>query len=512
MLSGTFNFGFALKNQNSRYVVESNDRVEERHLQDVCTLDQEMFFSKSIYLDVFGDPHLLTDAEFSTIALAFINTYNNVTNCGISDSTYRRLEKTLGLNAKYENWGTRWFSLKYTFRNVCRGCNQTAALFQYSHLRLKDLCPCQGPQMVDFELQFPLRISRLFETNQLLHVQKVRSVAEEIQLVPCLAFETFTTSNVLIYLDACSIQQSDLDTLSYAFLEAYNRLNQHNVDICDPYFRRIDSSRTILTLAVGKTLNSQCAEGDYVKVQLNVLARCRGCNPSNITLFDLDDTSNTNSDVYFTSQNDGASSSFTTENRLLFQNMKQQNDIGANDRDKYINGNYINSRILQQDGDCKCSLDPLYRSITPNEVTKGMNDVLPFLSNGSSWKVIKILERELIDCSPTLDTFEVTIDMAINVDADDSSTPTDIASKLTDSMIQSYNSLTDRYCDPYFRKLVEVENLVVTNLVPIRRNRILQKKGQSLSVSASVKGKCRACKGNTILHVCILSTNPYFYP
>jgi hypothetical protein len=509
ILSITLNFVSAFNNQSQHQAQQSGVTEDGvgRRLENKCTLDDAATFSKTVYLDLYGNPHLMTDSEISTIGNVFLDTYTSLVNCGTSQN-YRRLQgASKDSDENYENLGMRWFTMKYRIRGICKGCNQTAALFQYSHLRLQDSCPCQGPQMVDFELQFPPRILNLFATARLTNVQKVRSVAEEVDIKQCSSVQIFTTSNVLLYIDACRIQQSDLDSLARAFLETYNRLNQNNVEVCDPYFREIDSSRTILTLAPRQTLNSEC-NGDYIQIKLEVGARCRGCNPSNVTLFDSEATSNLNAESPSMSRNGAPSNSPFTTNRYLTGGFNRQSFLTEDHNivsgvDKYVSrmneSSKKKTRHLQDTG-CKCPLDPLYRSITSVEMSAGMNTALPYFLRNSTINVVQILEVEEVDCSPTLNSFEVTFEMTINVAPEDSSTPTDDASNLAGVLVQSYNSLANRYCDPYFRRLVEVENLIVTNLAPTRHQRFLQAK--SLSVSATIKGKCKGCKGNTILHVC----------
>ena len=158
-------------------------------------------------------------------------------------------------------------------------------------------------------------------------------------------------------------------------------------------------------------------------------------------------------------------------------------------------------RRLQQSA-CRCPIDPEYRAVTENEMIRAFNTTLDFSNdNLPTLSVQDVIEIENVPCDPNVQKFQTSIDLEFQSDSQDGVMTDEIANALAGNFIRSYNSLTERFCDPLFRRVetVEVTNKTAT---PVRRDRALQTSDRHLIVSQFTfvfsfrfyfVGTCRGC-------------------
>ena len=169
-------------------------------------------------------------------------------------------------------------------------------------------------------------------------------------------------------------------------------------------------------------------------------------------------------------------------------------------------------RRLQQSA-CRCPINPEYRAVTENEMIRAFNTTLDFSNdNLPTLSVQDVIEIENVPCDPNVQKFQTSIDLEFQSDSQDGVMTDEIANALAGNFIRSYNSLTERFCDPLFRRVetVEVTNKTAT---PVRRDRALQTSDRHLRVSQFTFvfsfrfyfiGKCRGCpRGASLFGVSI---------
>ena len=76
--------------------------------------------------------------------------------------------------------------------------------------------------------------------------------------------------------DAPTLDETEKKALADEFVSTYNSLN---ADYCDPYFRRLTDA------AVSEV--GSLRDGDSLPIKLSLSGECRGCNPQNVSVYDL---------------------------------------------------------------------------------------------------------------------------------------------------------------------------------------------------------------------------------
>jgi hypothetical protein len=64
-----------------------------------------------------------------------------------------------------------------------------------------------------------------------------------------------------------------------------------------------------------------------------------------------------------------------------------------------------------------------------------------------------VIEVEKVQCNPNIDSFQTVVDVSFDSDSDDGVITPELANTLTQTFIRSYNTLAERFCDPYFREV-----------------------------------------------------------
>jgi hypothetical protein len=112
-------------------------------------------------------------------------------------------------------------------------------------------------------------------------------------------------------------------------------------------------------------------------------------------------------------------------------------------------------RVAQSN--CRCPIDAKFRAVTEEEMINAFNaTLLLFNDNLSDLSVEDVIEIEDVQCSADVNNF----DTVINVEflTEDSVISDKIATTLKENLIRSYNSLSERFCDPFFRYLETADN------------------------------------------------------
>mmetsp|Transcript_23032 Transcript_23032/g.38068 ORF Transcript_23032/g.38068 Transcript_23032/m.38068 type:complete len:658 (-) Transcript_23032:243-2216(-) len=343
--------------------------------------------------------------------------------------------------------------------------------------------------------------------------------AQELQTLPsCPLYTEFTSSDVVVEFFGCplGLDQVDLDILSVKFLQTYNRINAFDSnDLCDAFFRQIVSVQAVLdpnfnvdfdrrelkeeeseeeqeewdedesgnesddedvnegsNAAVNKAIkvvvnedSNESGNGDEsvesrtgssveqcpgsFEIRFQIVARCRGCDLNTVTLFDEEE------DVNFFE-------GFDEDRRLQDQDAQVFHPLLRS-----------HSRKLQRNL-CQCPIDPKYRAVTEKEMEKAYDEVLEKgfnLGIGLPQLSVKdVIEIEQVTCAPMKNNFETTIDLSFGTDSIDNTVPPEILDALSQSFQMSYNSLTERFCDPFFRQ-VEAIQVLKHGVTPARQLR-----------------------------------------
>jgi hypothetical protein len=409
--------------EDIRFLSEST-----RNLQAICNLDKSQLLQGSIFVDLYGNPNMLTANEKAAIGKTIVETYNALSLCG--SGQFRKVEKYEIEPAVFETEGIRSFSLEYYLTGNCRGCNSSSTLLQKVELNgnKKDTCPCQGPSLQKFQVLFQEKMERLIVGRILKNIQSFEYVTEIEAAPQCPAFSTFNSSIVLVTFYGCPLhlQQEDFETLSSALMETYNRVNGLNSQRCDPFFREITSVTGNFRSALGKrslqrstfplpshdvnrSLQS-CSE--YFDVVFNVSARCRQCNLNSSSLFDEEEKANLISsfdDDYYTNQSsdddlfdddfedDDTVDDYSDRKRRLLhrypgtyinqdlkRKVKKESDGFKHDMsnvEQIILAPKNRALLLNRLGDCVCPIDPFFRSISDEEFFDAYDSSVSKLGN-----------------------------------------------------------------------------------------------------------------------------------
>ena len=117
--------------------------------------------------------------------------------------------------------------------------------------------------------------------------------------------------------------------------------------------------------------------------------------------------------------------------------------------------------------------------------------------------VVDLYEVLPVSCESDVETFDTIVDVDFEFESEDGVISQDAVDALVQSFLLSYNSLQDRYCDPFFREVAAAE-VVNQTIVPTRRHRSLQtRKPRSIVIKVKISfvGTCRGCGTRTRLFV-----------
>lgn len=367
---------------------------DQRNLQVECNSGTNQTSLKSVFLNIKGDPKLITAREVTIIADAFVEVYNELTlYMGCDTTNAFRIAKFSSIDSQtYPDIGSRLFSQKYNFDVICSSCNPSFGMFQYPHLTKlpEDFCPCTAPPIEPFESDFKDKISRLLQSGALPNVEDINAVADVVEVDPCLPYQTFKTSNIWIDIDApCGSYGTgqEFQPIANLFAETYNGLNVNSGETCDTYFRSIDTA----------IINSIDCFEDTTQLQLTVTARCRGCKLNEFVLPTL-------FDIFFES---GAYTStpadFFPGRRLHRVSSPKNCGFGSQSTKSFFKRM---SRGLVE-SDCTCSIDPEYRTVNSEEITVGIQ------SNEIGTNVIAVREEEKVECDSVVTPFEVIVNITV---------------------------------------------------------------------------------------------------
>jgi hypothetical protein len=440
----------------------------------------------------------MTDEDVTIIADAFVTIYNNLslnTGCDTMGSS-RNVTFSSAEIQTYAVNGTRLFSQKYTFEVVCSNCDPSLPMFRYPHLLdlPDDVCPCTTPPIQPFETDFMEGISILFDSFGITHLKNITAVSDVVDVSSCPSYELFNTSNLWIDLNAtCNGSETlaNFQALAFLFTETYNGLNLDNAETCDTYFRKIDNA----------AVNSIECIGDAIQLQLNVTARCRGCTSDVFTspiLFEtFTSSSNTKSEEVMddddSTMGDDTAAVFSSGRRLQRRSQHIPSSkmfVSESDAEKLFP--QTSSRRLEEshcgcpeEPKCTCSIDPDYRTVSPEEILAGMQ------SSDIGSTVLNVREEGKQSCDQDLSTFESTIEIFL----DESIDSEEAKAEFSRQFVLSYNKVASSYCDPYFQRLTSFE-IKGGSIEQKRDRRDATKPPMKTLDQGTAMGICRSCGKN----------------
>jgi hypothetical protein len=256
----------------------------------------------------------------------------------------------------------------------------------------------------------------------------------------------------------------------------------------------------------------ECPESFQIRFEIS--ARCRGCDPNTVTLFDQQQAVN-----YF----EGFS-----EDRRLHQEVFHHSVRGK--------------RKLQQE--CQCPINPQYRAVTEMEMEDAFDDLLKedesvFRLGLLELRVKDLIEIGKVECAPIKTNFDTEVEIEFGTDSTDPIVPAELLTALSGKFQTSYNTLTERFCDPLFRQVEAVQVVSLSATPAVRRE--LQGIGNGNGIANGnangnanrgqfgspptfsfnfvykfkflLTGVCRGCPKNSNLFVSIPAISPlYFNP
>ena len=334
----------------------------------------------------------------------------------------------------------------------------------------------------------------------LLLLTHAASEADFQVMTSCPPYIEFTSSAVVVKFVGCpsGLLTSHLEFLASKFKDTYNSRNKglsSNTNTCDPVFREVISVAAFLAvdfevdfdrrLSDSEHENDAGVDGDddagvdgdnkvdgdndagvdgddkdgdgrngdaesdfecpgKFEVRFDVTARCRGCDLNTVTLFDEEQEVN-----HYEDDKD--------DRRVALRKLQLRHD---------------KRQLLNE---CICPINPEYRAVTEEEMVDAYDSALDQLSDlppFSIEKVKDVVEIERVECDTVKNNFGTFIDLSFATDSMDGMVADEILTKLSDNFLQSYNDLAERFCDPLFRKIenVQVVNITVT---PVSRRELL---------------------------------------
>jgi hypothetical protein len=543
LLCAPVGFGVKIRNQCSYSPVDWHQSVrasesppldlvfdKPRNMQvgGSCNLNQDHQIQGVILLDLYGEPHLLTVKETNALASLILETLNEISSC--DSGQFRTMKGSQLVPATFENLGTRPFTLEFNVVGTCRGCSTQTTLLEHldSSGQPTDTCPCGGPSLLNFQILLKEKFDDLLANRKISNIESLK-VATEIDEAPsCPEFKTFTTSDVIVEFYGCplDLQQDDVDLLASRIKDTYNYINGLNSRLCDRFFREIVSVTGSLSsdYIVSNYNESESSQGnfecpDYFEILFQVTARCRGCDVTTITLFDEEEDVN-----FFNGYRDRSRILGKTTLSPIFGDAildegtaigKQVPNDGAQQSfDLNAKASIASSELEQVDShrrlavqsNCQCPLDPEFRAVTEDEMIAALNaTLLAYNDNLSDLSVEDVIEIEDVACNPDANSFQTVIDVEFLTDSEDGVITDQIATTLKEGFLQSYNSLSERFCDPYFRYL-ETADIVSQSTTRVNRDRELLSKPLAkftfiYKAQFSTTGRCKGCPSSiTALH------------
>lgn len=240
------------------YVKEKHHRIRSTYLTEItekgksrslvagaahCNLDQIVQSDIKIRINLLGNPLLLNNGQASAIADVIQETYNSLSSC---EAPYSRRIDSVVLQTNlqdFQSFDEQVFSLEYSIRLECHGCQENSSLLFYDLDDAESECPCLGPSAHIFEERFIEQIELLLEKEDFTCISEFWDGAEMKQLPQCLPYQEFDASDVVVEFFGCplDIDQSRLDSMAAAFSATYNQMNLRNAESCDIHFREITS-------------------------------------------------------------------------------------------------------------------------------------------------------------------------------------------------------------------------------------------------------------------------------
>lgn len=409
-----------------------------------CNNDNVALLSGTILLDFFGRPDRMTTTEVNILSNALQSGYNAVGQCEAPSS---RSITSVSLITNLQEIGTNLvsnipFSLEFRLEGTCLGCPSDSLLLFLSTIEstavdASSTCPCQdGPPGGLLELNLVDTINSAISNRELQPISSFTGLAEIVDQESCPEAMTFS-SNVIVDFLSCQsaeeLDESTLATLATLFEATYNNLNGLNTEQCDLHFRQAAnvgvsvgdstfSAGDVQPIPLGSTCTNQFALRFFIE------ASCRNCDdssPAAMTLFDrIEESSQVTSSLV----------ALTTARRLMWEDN--------------------NERELQESA-CRCPASPVIRSPTELEMIVGFQAAIAQVSLSVIERVLDVIEVEPAECSGEVSTYttEVEVEFATNTEV----VSQDVLDLLAATFRNSYNTLSNRFCDPQFRRVDSVE-------------------------------------------------------
>jgi Fe-S cluster biogenesis protein NfuA len=468
-----------------------------RNLQQSCNLDSNNSFQIKIILDFYGNPHLLSQEEEELIGETIKLVYNEqVVTC--TGNNCREIADARKMPTTFVDQGNRDFSLSYTVSGNCQGCYSNMTLFKYIDRKESDTCPCQGPSLQAFIVFFRNEFKKLVGEGKLTSVTDVKLVSEIADTPKCPAYSTLTSSDVVLQFYGClsKLSESDFQSIATLFVETYNLINGINAKMCDRFFRRIESAKAIPQ----SKDNFQCP--GYFEIRLDITAQCRGCDVSTFSLFDKEMDSN----FVGSFDNDNADDSVDDIPNDDGNPPISDDSVFYDDNVKWRYLDVVAHNLATSGtSNCQCPLDRLFRAVTDSEMANAYNLALSPLNLAlECWGVVEVQQ---VPCTPTVKKFQT--EVKITIESSGSLSQADVDNLMKD-FINSYNRLTQRYCDPYFREIQDAK-VSSNNLIRVKDGSLQSKaiKKKTISVTVIIGGKCRGCPPKP--PIIGVSYYPYFF-
>ena len=407
-------------------------------------LAQQFSTLVSLVIETFGNT-LPNNTQPEDLGAMFLESYNdlNFLNSESCDTQKRILEFTMTSivsNTTLENEKgdtiTRLEVEIYAAGN-CQDCDSNLNIFDTKNDRrwlqkeIECLCPVnattyRAPTLNEFFANF----QKMQQENNMTLVE-----LEEKKVVPCddeyVAFQKMVTVEFEV---VCGLLEDDTPLLEAAFVKIYNDIM---LDFCDPYFRRLENA-TVVTIG-DRTTESK------ITMEISVHGTCRGCDPQNVTLYDI------NVDI--------GNSNVRMLQRILDRRLQGKH------RRSVLEICYCDAETIADRGPTEVEFIHLYREFVQAGV-----DFLCVLS-------ISTCDYE--------STFETSIFVAV-IDDDDMVVSEESTSQVEQALLDTLNALyenTDQVCHSDFRVFQYAQAIWNIDFNPnevLGRRRILQEQSQQL--------------------------------
>jgi hypothetical protein len=356
---------------------------------------------------------------------------------------------------------------------------------------------------VAFFLTFRVSVANLRQGQRFKFTRATESPTTIVgRAIECPEFTEFYNSDIVVEFSGCpqELNRVALGAISFQIAETYNALNSRtarNSETCDPFFREILSavasssdigfelSRGIDLIPgqrpyvettdfagqknneysfwlegfdrIGSSVPAQeRQESDgcspqFFKIRFQIMAQCRGCDVNKTRIFDERRTVSELEEAFG-----------RRPQRSLVELPGQRPGNAASVQPPLNNVPSIEEEF---NGNCpRCPLQAERRAITQEEMAAALNQTLQSLTESNpnlipNLNVDHVIEVRQVPCIPLNNNFTSHIDMSFST-----KTPRPSKERLASTFARSYNKLADeRFCDPYFRKIrdVEVANLTM---------------------------------------------------